>query len=382
MPDSTPTSRPVVLRALQERDWPQVHDLVVDVAREGRTYALEVPSEQAETRALWSGALLVVAVDGDVVLGAAKAGPNRPGPGSHVGTASFVVGADARGRGVGRSLGEHVVAWHREQGFRAIQFNAVVSTNAAAVRLWRSLGFEVVGTVPGGFALPEGEYADLLVMHLDLTAPATAVLEDPTVLDVAADAFVRWGWAGTTFDLVARLAQVSELELTRRFVSRGDLLIEVMRHRMAGEGADMRDALAAADVGRSSDPAVRREEVARFVLRMVRPIAPLVRALWQAADEDPVAEALRRGAELRRVGLSRALVSALAADGPVSPDAVGAVQTLTTAENYLCLTGLGWDDERYVRWLADALDHAVNGTTAEALEPVEEAGRTAGEVGG
>ncbi|MCW2866187.1 MAG: family acetyltransferase [Marmoricola sp.] len=355
------SASPPTIRALREEDWPQVHDLVVGVARQGRTYALEVPADVAATQAFWDARLLVVAVDGDVVLGAAKAGPNRPGPGSHVGTASFVVGPAARGRGVGRALGEHVVAWHRAQGFRAIQFNAVVSTNTAAVRLWRSLGFEVVGTVPGAFALPDGEYADLLVMHLDLTAPEGTGTAGPTVLEAAADAFERWGWAGTTFERVARQAHVSELELSRRFASRGDLLIEAMRHRMAGEGADMRDALAAADLTDSPDPAVRCTQVARFVLDMIRPIAPLVRALWQAADEDPVAEALRRGAELRRVGLSRSLVATLATGDSTRPDAVGAVQTLTTAENYLCLTGLGWDDERYVRWLADALDHAVNG---------------------
>jgi ribosomal protein S18 acetylase RimI-like enzyme len=61
------------------------------------------------------------------------------------------------------------VAWHRDQGYRGIQFNAVVSTNTAAVRLWRSLGFEVVGTVPGAFRLPDATYADLHVMYLDLT---------------------------------------------------------------------------------------------------------------------------------------------------------------------------------------------------------------------
>ena len=78
-------------------------------------------------------------------------GPNRPGRGSHVGTASFMVSADARGRGVGRRLAEYVVQWHRDQGFRAIQFNAVVETNEAAVRLWQALGFRIIGTVPEAF---------------------------------------------------------------------------------------------------------------------------------------------------------------------------------------------------------------------------------------
>jgi GNAT superfamily N-acetyltransferase len=88
-----------------------------------------------------------------------------------VGTASFMVAPAARGRGVGRVLGEHVVAWHRSQGYRAIQFNAVVETNTAAVRLWTSLGFEVVGTVPGAFRHPVHGYVGLHVMHLPLVDP-------------------------------------------------------------------------------------------------------------------------------------------------------------------------------------------------------------------
>ncbi len=107
-----------------------------------------------------------MAVDGDTVLGSAKAGPNRPAQGAHVGTASFMVGSAARGLGIGRALGEHVVEWLGANGFEAIQFNAVVSTNMAAVRLWESLGFRIVGTVPAAFRLPSGEYADLHVMYL------------------------------------------------------------------------------------------------------------------------------------------------------------------------------------------------------------------------
>ena len=72
-----------------------------------------------------------------MILGTAKMGPNRPGRGAHIGTASFMVAPEARGRGVGRALAEYVVPWHREQGFHGIQFNAVVETNTAAVRLWQ-----------------------------------------------------------------------------------------------------------------------------------------------------------------------------------------------------------------------------------------------------
>ena len=89
-----------------------------------------------------------MALAGPRVLGTAKMGPNRPGPGSHVSTASFMVDGDARGRGVGRALGEYALSWAREQGYAAMQFNAVAESNHIAVRLWRSLGFHIIGTVP------------------------------------------------------------------------------------------------------------------------------------------------------------------------------------------------------------------------------------------
>ena len=368
----------LTVRPLEEADWPQVHAVVVEVARDGRTYAMDVPADVAGTRAFRSGDLLVVAVDGDTVLGTAKAGPNRPAAGAHVGTASFMVGEAARGHGVGRALGRYVVEWHRSAGFRAIQFNAVVSTNTSAVRLWRSLGFEVVGTVPGAFALPEGSYADLLVMHLDLTRPPVdepvpAALEnglpdrderDARVAEAAVQSFVRRGWGGTTPEDVAALAGLPAAEVTRRFGSKRELLIAAMRLRLAGRHPDLREAFASLHLEEVEDVDERLARATAFVRDAVVGVAPLVRALWQAADEDPAAEALRRGAELRRLALSRSIAEMIVRGEEVPPDAVGAVQTLTTAENYLCLTGVGWSDDRYAAWLADALDHAVNGAAA------------------
>jgi len=123
-----------------------------------------------------AGDHLVTARQGGTLLGSAKMGANRPAQGAHVGTASFMVGAEARGKGVGRALAEYVVDWHRRSGFRAIQFNAVVETNTGAVRLWESLGFTVIGTVPEAFRRPSGEYVGLHVMHLPLHLPADKVL--------------------------------------------------------------------------------------------------------------------------------------------------------------------------------------------------------------
>lgn len=161
----------VEIRTATPEDWPRIWPFFADVVQAGETYAYpeDLTSEQA--RALWlepAPGHAVVAIDGEHVLGSAKMGPNRPGRGAHVGTASFMVAPAARGRGVGRLLGEHVVAWHREQGYRAIQFNAVVETNTAAVALWQSLGFEIIGTVPEAFDSRSHGLVGLHVMHLKL----------------------------------------------------------------------------------------------------------------------------------------------------------------------------------------------------------------------
>jgi GNAT superfamily N-acetyltransferase len=99
------------------------------------------------------------------VIGSSNMYRNRGGRGSHVASASFMVDPDRAGRGAGRALGEDMIAWARASGFRAIQFNAVVQTNARAVALWRSLGFAVVGTVPEAFDHPTHGFVGLHVMH-------------------------------------------------------------------------------------------------------------------------------------------------------------------------------------------------------------------------
>ena len=94
--------------------------------------------------------------------------PNQSGGGSHVANAAFMVATDARGRGIGRAMAEHCLSEARRLGFRAMQFNFVVSTNESAIRLWRELGFEIVGTLPGAFRHPEKGYIDVYVMFRSL----------------------------------------------------------------------------------------------------------------------------------------------------------------------------------------------------------------------
>ncbi|HEX6930330.1 MAG TPA: GNAT family N-acetyltransferase, partial [Gammaproteobacteria bacterium] len=124
---------------------------------------------ETEARALWveapPGATFVAVNDDGAIVGTAKVGPNRPGPGAHVATASFMVDPARRRTGAGRALGKFALARARENGFRAMQFNAVVTSNLPAVELWRSLGFAIVGTVPEAFHHRDGRYVDLYVMY-------------------------------------------------------------------------------------------------------------------------------------------------------------------------------------------------------------------------
>ena len=159
------------IRPATDDDWPRIWPFFDATVQAGETYAFPLDLTPETGRVWWMerppGLTVVLEEEGEV-LGSAKMGPNRPGRGDHVGTASFMVAPEARGRGVGRRLAEDVVRWHREQGFAGIQFNAVVETNTAAVRLWESLGFEVVGTVPGAFRSREHGHVGLHVMYLPL----------------------------------------------------------------------------------------------------------------------------------------------------------------------------------------------------------------------
>lgn len=147
----------VLIREFVEVDWSMVWPIVREVVREQETFPYDPGLTAEQAYGMWvetPPGLTVVAVDGDRVLGTAKMGTNRPGPGAHVSTASFMVAADARGRGVGTALCRYALAWARQRGYAGMQFNAVVESNTTAVELYRRHGFEVIGTVPRAFAHP------------------------------------------------------------------------------------------------------------------------------------------------------------------------------------------------------------------------------------
>jgi len=103
-----------------------------------------------------------------VIVGTYILRPSQSGGGSHVANAAFMVASDAQGCGVGRAMAEHCLNEARRIGFRAMQFNYVISTNTPAIRLWQELGFEIVGTLPGAFRHPEKGYVDVYVMFRSL----------------------------------------------------------------------------------------------------------------------------------------------------------------------------------------------------------------------
>lgn len=110
-----------------------------------------------------------MAVDEEgTVAGTADIHPNHPGPGSHVANAGFIVDPRRRREGIGRALAEHVIEQARLDGYLAMQFNAVVETNAPAVRLWQELGFRILATVPEAFLHPAHGYVGLHIMHRKL----------------------------------------------------------------------------------------------------------------------------------------------------------------------------------------------------------------------
>jgi len=159
------------IREFVEGDWPRVWPIVREVVQAQETFAYDPAMTAAQAHDLWIEAppgLTVVAVEGDRILGTAKMGTNRPGPGSHVSTASFMVAADARGRGVGTALCRFALDWARGRGYAGMQFNAVVESNRSAVELYERHGFRVIGTVPRAFAHPALGRVGLHVMYRDL----------------------------------------------------------------------------------------------------------------------------------------------------------------------------------------------------------------------
>jgi GNAT superfamily N-acetyltransferase len=150
-------------------DWPVMWAFMREIIRAGETFSWDTHTDEATARRQWMnappGRTFVAVADDGTVLGTAEMGPNHGGPAAHVATAGFMVDPRHSGKRVGRALGEHVLEQARADGYRAMQFNAVVECNAPAVALWGTLGFSVLATVPDAFRHPVQGDVGLLIMH-------------------------------------------------------------------------------------------------------------------------------------------------------------------------------------------------------------------------
>lgn len=159
------------IRPANASDGEAIWGIFSVVVAKGDTYAFDPATSREDALAYWlhpSNRCYVAEFEGELV-GTYILKANQLGLGSHVANAAFMVAPHARGRGVGRHMGEHALNEARSLGFRAMQFNFVVSTNESAIRLWQRLGFEIVGTLPGAFRHADKGFVDALVMFRSLT---------------------------------------------------------------------------------------------------------------------------------------------------------------------------------------------------------------------
>ncbi|MFB6817344.1 GNAT family N-acetyltransferase [Streptomyces sp. NPDC056347] len=162
----------MMIREATTEDWSAIWPFFHEIVAAGETFTYPLDLEREEARSWWllqAPNRTVVAVDDEgTVLGTAKMNNNHMGNGAHIASASYMVDPAHAGQGVGRALCEYTLDWARAAGFGAMQFNAVVETNVHAVALYRSLGFEVLGTLPEGFNHPKHGLVGMHIMHCRL----------------------------------------------------------------------------------------------------------------------------------------------------------------------------------------------------------------------
>lgn len=163
-------TRQLRIRSAADSDRDAIWNIFHEIVAAGETYAFDPAMSREDALAYWFRAdtHTYVAENDGRVAGTYILKANQPGPGSHVANAAYMVAQQARGLGVGRKMGEHSLTEARRFGFRAMQFNFVVSTNVSAIHLWQQLGFRIVGTLPGAFRHRKLGYADVYVMFRSL----------------------------------------------------------------------------------------------------------------------------------------------------------------------------------------------------------------------
>lgn len=154
------------IRHTTDADADAIWRIIEPIVRAGATYTLDPAMNRDAALHYWMGGdkETFVAEQDHALVGTYYIRANQAGGGAHVANCGYMTAAESQGKGVARAMCEHSIAHARQRGFKAMQFNFVVSTNARAVRLWHAMGFETVGRLPEAFRTPAGDYVDALVM--------------------------------------------------------------------------------------------------------------------------------------------------------------------------------------------------------------------------
>ncbi len=157
----------ITIRAAQTEDFPEIWDIFHSIVKLGDTYVFAPETSYEEAKKYWMGDNIYtyVAVIEDNIVGTYIIKPNHPGLGSHVANASYMVHPQHQGKKIGYHMALHSLEEAKQLGFKAMQFNIVIATNANAINLWKKLGFQIVGHLPKVFNHQELGYVDAFVMH-------------------------------------------------------------------------------------------------------------------------------------------------------------------------------------------------------------------------
>jgi L-amino acid N-acyltransferase YncA len=160
----------ITIRKYSEEDKERIWEIIKFVISTGDSYTYSPDSTPDETLADWCSAekQTYVAVSENKIVATFYIKPNQTGLGSHIANGSYMVAPEARGKSVGRKIGEFSIAEAKRLGFHALQFNFVVKSNEKAVRLWQSIGFEIIGEIPEAFRHVENGLTNAYIMYRKL----------------------------------------------------------------------------------------------------------------------------------------------------------------------------------------------------------------------
>lgn len=153
-----------------QKDYDGIWEIFRDVIVTGDTYIFDPDTPKENMAAYWFGDTIdtFVAVENGEIVGTYVIKPNMPGLGNHIANGSYMVSPKHHGQGIGKLLCAHSIEFAKEKGYKGIQFNIVVSTNTAAVKLWQKFGFKIIGTTPKGFRHKQLGFVDTYIMFKEL----------------------------------------------------------------------------------------------------------------------------------------------------------------------------------------------------------------------